>query len=188
LQYRAGGIYVHVPNLGTMPVASMGSRFLARLVDGVIIGIPLGIVYAIVSGIMIKNATDQMNRDIANGSTPTQPGLGALSMFLILGLGMTVLTAAYEISFIATTGRTLGKQIVGVKVVSQHTGQAPGVGAAFARWGVMFGPMIVPCLGPLVTLLVELSPLFDQQARRGWHDSAAKTLVISTQKTNFSAR
>jgi uncharacterized RDD family membrane protein YckC len=184
LQYRAGGIYAEIPSLGLVPVGSMGNRFLARLVDGLVVGLPLAIIYGIISSISTASAVKKAQEAVQNGADPNVVSSsvfsGLIGTFALLGLLSLVLTAGYEISMIALRGATLGKQVAGLRVVSEATGQAPGWGSAFGRWGTMFGPMIVPCLGPLITLLVEISPFFDEQRRQGWHDRAAHTVVIST--------
>ncbi|WP_137814486.1 RDD family protein [Gandjariella thermophila] len=180
LQYRAGGIYTEIPNLGTVPIASMGNRFLARLLDGLIVGVVAWLVSQLVGGLFavgIAAKADQIQR---TGAPPTEllPQIfGAIFMSIIAAL---VVTAAYEVTMIALTGATVGKLAAGVKVVSESTGQVPGWGSAFARWGTMSGPSIVPCLGWIVTFIVEISPFFDEQRRQGWHDRAAHTVVIST--------
>jgi uncharacterized RDD family membrane protein YckC len=186
LHYQAGGIYTQVPGLGTVPLASMGNRFVARLIDGFVVGIPLAIAYFIVIGIQASSLRDQLQQDAANGGDGGSVGVGGfLVTVLIMALVGLVLTAGYEIVMIGLRGATLGKLIVHIRVVNANTGQVPGMGAAFARWGVMFGPNILNfllCIGALLELLVVLSPLFDDQRRQGWHDKAAKTLVVSTNR------
>jgi uncharacterized RDD family membrane protein YckC len=180
LQYRAGGIYAEVPNLGVVPVASLGGRFLARLLDGVILGVVVWIVSNVVSAIFAVGLAQEAARVERTGAPPTGLISGFVGMLIVLTLSAAVVSAAYEVTMTALRGATVGKMAAGVKVVDERTGQVPGWGGAFARWGTMFGPGIVPCLGWIVTFLVELSPLFDEQRRQGWHDRAAKTLVVST--------
>ena len=185
LQYQAGGIYTQIPGLGTVPIASLGNRFVARLIDGVIIGIPLGIAYAIIGSIAAHSLASQVQSDIENGGNGSSAGLGFLGIMAIVALVGLVLTAGYEIAMIGLRGATLGKQFLNIKVVNEQTGQAPGIGAAAGRWAIMFGPNILAflfCIGALVQLLVILSPLFDDQRRQGWHDKVAKTVVISSNR------
>jgi uncharacterized RDD family membrane protein YckC len=190
LQYQAGGIYAQVPGLGTVPLASMGSRFLARLIDGIIVSIPFGIIF----GIIITTYATSAARDIQNnyhydpttGTYVGDPnaaagaGLGFFTISLLTPVIYLVIQCLYEGIMLGTKGATLGKMAMGVRVIREDNGQLPGMGKGFGRVGTMFGPWIVPCLGYIWVLLCYLSPLFDNQRRQGWHDKVVKTLVISS--------
>jgi uncharacterized RDD family membrane protein YckC len=179
-----GGLdYIQLPNLGAVRLASMGQRFLARLIDSIIVGIPFGIIYFIISAALVSSAASSIQVDPETGQVVGGGGFfaGSFGLLLLTPLVFVILQILYEVSMIATRGATLGKQIAGVKVIRELDGQVPGWGGAFTRWGVMIAPAIVPCLGYLWVLLCELSPFFDSQGRRqGWHDKAAKTIVIAT--------
>ncbi len=189
LQYQAGGIYAQVPGLGTVPLASMGSRFVARLIDGFVVGIPFGIIL----GLIIAGAASSAARDIQNNyhydpSTGTYvgdpnavsgAGLGFFTIIFLSPVILVLIQCIYEAVMLGLKGATLGKMAMGVRVVREDNGQIPGMGKGFGRVGTMFGPWIVPCLGYIWVLLCYLSPLFDNQRRQGWHDKVVKTLVIS---------
>lgn len=146
--------------------ADMGKRFLARLIDGVILSVPLLILYFILFAVASSDADD--------GSTGALTGGALIIFYLIAVLG----PLAYEVGLIATRGATIGKQIMGVKVVREADGQVPGGGPAFLRWLIPFVGSFVCGIG---TLIVYLSPFFDNSGKRqGWHDKVAKTVVIST--------
>jgi uncharacterized RDD family membrane protein YckC len=155
---------VTIPGAGTFRLASMGKRFLARLLDGLIIGVPLGVIGAIL---------------LANIGTNS----GLVTILVFTG-GIIVLTVIYEVGMISSKGATVGKLAVGVRVVTAQTAAVPGRGIgggpAFARWAVLNLPGIVPGVGGLWVLICVLSPLFDNVGRRGFHDKAAKTWVLST--------
>jgi len=176
--------YIQLPGLGAVRLASMGQRFLARVVDALIVGIPFVILYMIIGAAFASSAANSIQIDPETGQV-VGGGAGflggSLTIFLLAPLIFIVLQILYEVSMIATRGATLGKQVAGVKVIREYDGQVPGWGGAFTRWGVMVAPAIVPCLGGLWVLLCELSPFFDNQGRRqGWHDKAAKTIVTAT--------
>ncbi|MGL5858443.1 MAG: RDD family protein [Angustibacter sp.] len=149
----------------------MGKRFVARLLDGLILGIPLSIVYfGLTAG-----AISQVEGDRVTGETTSGGGfLAALLAFY----GLTfVATIAYEVVLIALRGATLGKQIMKIKVVQEANGSLPGWSPSVIRW-------IIPTAGSFVCgigqLVVFLSPLFDNSGRQqGWHDKAAKTHVVN---------
>jgi uncharacterized RDD family membrane protein YckC len=176
--------YIQLPGVGAVRLASMGQRFLARVIDWLIVGIPAGIIYFVVIAAWFSSAAASYTIDESTGQItggPATSGLGFLGTAFALPLTLLVLEILYEVVMIATRGATLGKQIAGVKVIREFDGQLPGWGPAFTRWGVMVAPGIFPCLGALWVLLCELSPFFDNQGRRqGWHDKAAKTMVVAT--------
>ncbi len=144
---------------GFAPTASMGRRLVARIIDAIIIGIPLGIV--------------------ANMLFPS-PEAGATMMETLQSsagrntLG-TLVAAAYEIILIALRGATLGKSIMKIKVTNT-SGGIPGWGPAALRYLIIFAGSLVCGIGALVVLL---SPFFDSSGRRqGWHDKVAKVYVV----------
>ncbi len=95
---------------------------------------------------------------------------------LAVGLLMTVLMFGYEAGMVATRGGTLGKQLLGIKVVREADGQLPGWGPGVLRWLIQWVGSLVCGIGLLV---VWLSPFFDGTKRfQGWHDKVAKTFVV----------
>ncbi|MGW6198152.1 RDD family protein [Kribbella sp. NPDC055110] len=161
---------VQIPGLGTVKVATLGSRALARIIDSVILGIVVFILATLIVGGASKGLAD---------SSPEESGaalggfIGALfTVWWLTGL----LTIGYELLMTAFKGQTVGKMIMGIKVVKSADGQVPGIGPAFMRWLL---PLIGAALCGIGALLVYLSPLFDSSGRlQGWHDKAANTLVI----------
>ncbi|WP_027931578.1 RDD family protein [Amycolatopsis thermoflava] len=153
----------HTPPL---VLATMGSRFLARVVDGLIIGVPLTILVLI------------LQLAVLAGDPSTW-------WIFLLFLPLTSLSVlVYEGVMLATRGATVGKNVAGIRIVTEQSAGQPGAGIgggpAFTRLATMVLPGLIPCIGGLVELLVVLSPFFDEQARQGWHDKAAKTYAIST--------
>lgn len=146
--------------------ASMGKRLGARLLDIVIIGIPMTVLYVVLIVPAFMAA--------ANGDAPGAYPTGGMIMFYLI---LLIASIGYEAGMIATRGATLGKQLLGIKVVDEATGNIPGWGPAILRW-------LIPTLGGFVcgigTWVVYLSPFFDATRRnQGWHDKVAKTLVIN---------
>nr|WP_246361130.1 RDD family protein [Haloechinothrix aidingensis] len=168
----APGEYTHLATGVPVKLASLGNRFLARLLDGLIIGVPMTIVMMIIVFAMAPSADE-----IARGETS---GFGFAGFMLLMPVLMAIAYVIYETLMIGPRGQTLGKQVVGVKVVLATTGQVPGAGKAAGRSGVMFGPYAIPFIGGMYLLLCYLSPLFDSARRQGWHDKAAQTIAIAT--------
>ena len=106
-------------------------------------------------------------------------GDGRTFIGVVFGLALTVLviTLLYEVTMIALRGQTVGKMMVGIRVVRADDGDIPDWGKSIGRWLVLVLPGLIPVGGLLLTLLVYLSPTFDDR-RQGWHDKAAATVVV----------
>ncbi|MDJ0464040.1 RDD family protein [Streptomyces sp. H27-C3] len=172
LQANSG--YITIPVLGTVQVATMGRRFGARCLDGLVIGVIYGIFSAIgLAGAMgaAKSAEDCTTQSCVDEASA---GIIATMFGMILVFGL--ITLLYEWLMIAFVGATLGKMVLGLKVVKENTGQVPGIGGGFIRWIL---PMVGALLCGIGQILVYLSPFFDNSGKlQGWHDRAAGTLVI----------
>jgi uncharacterized RDD family membrane protein YckC len=134
------------------PLAGWGHRFAAALLDGLIIGVPL---------VILVIATD--------------PALGIL-------IGVTATLTYYPLLMMRdgqANGQTLGKQILGIRVV-QESGDPFTYGSAVLRefaikyllFGVVGGFFLA-----IPTLLNYLWPLWDDQ-NRALHDMLASTRVV----------
>ncbi|MCD0481891.1 RDD family protein [Streptacidiphilus sp. ASG 303] len=164
---------------GTPQIASMGARFGARLIDGVLVGVVYSIVmFAGVAGAvgLGSKAETQYNPTTGQYELSQSASMGLIGTMMVTFLVFAVLSLCYEWLMVAFAGGTLGKKMVGLRVVNETTGQNPGLGASFVRY-------IIPIVGWAVCylpgLLVWLSPFFDNSGRQqGWHDKAAHTLVI----------
>ncbi|MET8469916.1 RDD family protein [Streptomyces sp. NPDC006422] len=167
----------YFPQAGAGAPASMGRRFGARAIDGVL----LGVVYSIISfaGVLGSVASFQDCDPYASDyescvNDASSSVFGAV--LAIMGVLMA-LVLVYEVVMIATIGATLGKLAVGIRVVNSETGAKPGFGAALVRY-------LIPMVGAFVcyvgAILVYLSPFWDKSGRlQGWHDKAAKTAVVT---------
>ncbi|MFE2106470.1 RDD family protein [Kitasatospora sp. NPDC059463] len=182
---QANNGYINIAHLGTVKIASMGQRFLARLIDGLAVGAVIALVMALgLAGTLgiVKDTDDcsqysygslsysdciQQQNDAAAGVFATMMiMMGVLSLFNLL----------YEWLMVSFAGATLGKMAMGLRVVKESNGQTPGLGGGFIRF-------IIPIVGVFLcyigALLVYLSPFFDNSGKlQGWHDRAAGTLVI----------
>jgi uncharacterized RDD family membrane protein YckC len=165
--------YVEIPGVGPVQVASIGQRFLARLIDGVL----LGLVYLLVEVIGVADmvSTEHPVTDQYGNTTlaPSAAGLGVY--FLMLGI-LGLAGFLYEWLLIGLRGATLGKMALSIKVVNENTGEVLGLGGAAMRYLIFFVGGLACGIG---TLVVYLSVLFDNSGRQqGWQDKAAHDLVI----------
>lgn len=148
--------------------ASWGSRVGAYLLDGLI---TLGIVLIpLVVGIIIafKDAT----YDDVTETTSGVSGLGVLIMVLsgLLGVVFDLWNRGIRVG---TTGQSLGKKIVGIKVIKADTGALLGGGGGFLRWLVETVFSGISCLG----LIDLLWPLWDDR-KQTLHDKVITSVAI----------
>ncbi|WP_030158655.1 RDD family protein [Streptomyces sp. NRRL S-244] len=149
--------------------AGLVRRAVARTLDTLV----LGAVAAGVARPLVPAATAHLEAkvDAAMGSGRTTTVWlfdTTIAGYLGLVLGAVLLFGVfYEVLPTARWGRTPGKKLLGIRVLSAATLRPPTFGAALRRWlvyAVLGLPGSLWCLG-------------DRPRRRGWHDRAAKTYV-----------
>ncbi|MER5869042.1 RDD family protein [Streptomyces sp. NPDC002044] len=181
---QANNGLISVAGLGTVQVATMGSRFGARVIDGLVIGVLYFVLGAIGVGSLVgageTSIQDCNNLDAAAFETcmnnNTEAAGGILAAFMGAMFLLFIATLLYEWLMIAFLGATVGKLALSLRVVKENTGQAPGLGGGFIRWII---PMVGAFLCGIGQLLVYLSPFFDNSGKlQGWHDRAAGTIVV----------
>lgn len=132
--------------------ASVGSRLLANLIDAVIITVPSTVVVVLV--LVLSSISDSA-------------GLVASLLYLLLLAAVLAYAVLYN-----GRGGTIGKRLMGVRVVDVDTGAWIGPARAFVRWLVL-GVEALPCY------LGYLSPFLDRTGQlRGWHDLAARDRCV----------
>lgn len=143
----------------TATPAGLGVRLAARVLDAVVVGLPLSAVLA-----------------LAGLPAPTL-ALGGIEAWTH-GAVTSLVWLLYYASCESVFGTTLGKRIIGLRVVAEH-GEVPGPIAATVRnlW-LLAG--LIPWVGGLV-LLVAVIVIATSIARHphhlGRHDEAAGTSV-----------
>ena len=143
-------------------LASTLQRFGARVLDACVVFVGVVVLAFIVLGAVFS----------------ADASLGDIGVNLVLGvLGTLFLGIGYEVSLIALKGQTLGKMAAGIKVVRADNGEIVGWSKSIARWIVPAVLSLVPTIGPILSLIVYISFLWDS-TRQGWHDKLAGTLVI----------
>lgn len=101
--------------------------------------------------------------------------LVALCFYLVLlPAGFFFLSMTYFTIFHAWSGQTIGKMVLGIRVVTDNDMPA-GLGAAFLRWcGYLMS------LAPFATGFLWVAVDRD---RRAWHDRLARTRVIMVENS-----
>jgi uncharacterized RDD family membrane protein YckC len=84
----------------------------------------------------------------------------------------TIVVAVYHIGFWAKKQATIGKMLIGAKIIDAKTRAAPTVWQCVGRFFAQILSSIPFCLGFLWIA-------FDAK-KRGWHDILAGTLVVSS--------
>ncbi|MFG2618252.1 RDD family protein [Streptomyces sp. NPDC048507] len=149
--------------------AGLVRRVLARVLDSLV----SGAVATAVALPLVPRATAHVEAKVdlarAGGRSTTVWLLDATTAgYLGVVLAAVLLFGVfYEALPTARWGRTPGKKLLGVRVLSASTLRPPSFGAALRRW------LVYALLG----LPGSLWCLLDRPRRRGWHDRAAGTYV-----------
>lgn len=164
-------------------LASWGRRLGAYALD-LIPFIVLSLVIVGASGYF-----DAVSRAVASGDEQLTEAMEILAPGSQTAVTLTVVTLfaqlLYNVGLHATTGQTIGKRLVGIRLVrADEPTRSPGLPAASLRWLIQLGaPQAlqgVPVVGFLVGLFGladHLWPLWDQR-NQALHDKAARTLVV----------
>lgn len=148
-------------------LASPGKRFVARIIDIILLGLAMLIIGALGIG-----------GTAALGSSGTDAGVGAaVGAFFMTMLTVFLLTIVYEVTLTALKGQTVGKMAMGIHVARADNGGLPGWGKSIIRWALPTLMCFIPFIGWVGGLLTYVSLTWDN-GRQGWHDKAAATVVI----------
>jgi uncharacterized RDD family membrane protein YckC len=152
--------------------ADLGTRFLARLIDHILLGI---VNFVIIVPLIIAAAF-----------TGVGNGLNPFGGFSAGSLVAAIVTAAITIGYFAlmesNSGQTVGKMLIGLKTVGPD-GNKPTMEQALKR-NSWYALGIVPFLGGLAQLAATIYiavTINNSATRTGWHDTfAGGTKVIKT--------
>lgn len=133
------------PAYAISPYSHWGKRVGAYLVDaivGAIVAIPLYVGYGIViSQADVYTDPDGVSRRHGDVSTP---GLVLIALGALLSLVFTVWNYAYRQG---RTGYTVGKSALGIRLISERTGQPLGIGLTIVRFFAHFVDTLICYLG-----------------------------------------
>lgn len=145
--------------------AGLGKRFLARLLDGIVITIPLLILGAIVG----------LGASASIGNT----GAGAGS--IVLGIIAALVQLAYFTYLESSRGQTLGKMALSLRTQTESGGLPSLEQAAKRNAWILLG--IVPLIGGLAVFAAVIAiavTIGSDALNRGWHDKFGDTIVVDT--------
>lgn len=137
-------------------LASLLSRFLAALIDGLLIAIPVSILtfplwwIAIVPQLVIS----------------------------IIGFALAfAIFAAINFKLLAKSGQTIGKRVMNLKIVKGDGELMDAQQLLIKRYGVFWLLGAIPYIGPILALINVL--LVFRQSRKAGHDEVAGTQVVN---------
>ncbi|MFI6576979.1 RDD family protein [Nocardiopsis sp. NPDC050513] len=154
----------HAARGGPEP-AGFGRRLAARSIDYVL-AVIAATAFFVVAVILLEVLTG------GSGDNDAQAEVWALMLFF----GWGVLLFFYDWLYLVAWGRTLGKAVVGIRVVDAADGGRLSQGQAMGRAALFGLPQSLPVLGHLFSLGESMASLGEH--RRALHDRACGTVVI----------
>lgn len=151
------------PLAGMPPLANRGRRLVARIIDFIIVAVPVAVIMNVLVGWVDYTSTSSDQ----NGKQATVSGVTLLVYFLYEGLMLT------------TRGQTVGKMAMKIRVAMLANGAVPAGPPGWIRAAVYSVPEIVPCCGFVFWLINVLWCTWDKPYQQCLHDKAAKTVVVS---------
>ncbi|MEA2478034.1 MAG: hypothetical protein QOC87_2233 [Actinomycetota bacterium] len=160
-QTPAPPVYQQAPKGPSGPRAGFWKRFVAAIIDGVLLGI-------VNAGISAAFGQSLVTTTHTNGTSSVH--IQATGIAFILEIAIAVAYFGYFEG--GSTGATLGKKAMGIRVIDFSSGAPIGFGRAVLRYFARF-------LSAVVCLLGYLWMLWDKE-KQTWHDKISTTLVVPT--------
>jgi len=167
----AGGVTADGVPAGTT-IAGTGRRFAAWLIDGVAMGVLPFLTVLVglgMSGVPLNGGVVQVTQEEAAAILARVVGTYVVAALVALACWVTLVIVE------GRTGRTVGGALLGLRTVDAQTSTPVGFWRAALRWIIIGAGTIVLGIGQFVVLA---SPSFDGPRRQGWHDKAARTVVL----------
>ncbi len=136
--------------------AAWGTRFAAYLIDA-LIAVGAGLIFIIIGAILL-------------GSDASAVGLLIMLVGYAVILGVTIWNNVMKQG---TTGQSIGKGMMNIKVVGTNTGQPIGTGSGFVRW------LMHAFIDGAICYLGFLWPLWDDK-KQTWGDKVVDSVVLRT--------
>ncbi|MCC6433878.1 MAG: RDD family protein [Acidimicrobiales bacterium] len=104
----------------------------------------------------------------------------SIALYFLLWLA-SLAWGGYNAYLNGATGQSIGKKVVGLKVLGEQTGQVIGAGMGIVRWLIPAVIGFIPCIGFIFFIVDLLFPLWDAK-KQTLHDKAVKSVVIVVPK------
>lgn len=147
-------------------------RFGARIIDGLVLGVPFFVLIFLLAPILFKTPSD-----------PANPNFQAFAAFILtFFLLYFLILACYEVLMLKYRGGTLGKMACGLIVVRSN-GESLGWGVCFGRfamWNLVTSG--IPYVNSILMLISAIMAGTDNE-KRALHDRVCNTRVIYKSST-----
>lgn len=157
------GGYGFDPQYPQVMYANWGSRVVGYIIDSLIGGIPLGVGYIILLGALAAASAS------SDSSGPSGFAVFVVFVLALVSLGLNIWNVLIRQG---RTGQSLGKQAIGIRLISLQTGQPIGAGMVFVR-------ALCHIVDSLPCYIGWLWPLWDAQ-RQTFADKIMNTVVVKT--------
>ncbi|NJQ01808.1 RDD family protein [Streptomyces zingiberis] len=169
-----GAALGRAPFPGNPPLANRGRRLLARIIDALLIGVPVGL--------LAGGLATGFRYDYDVDSSGAASGGAGNAAWAASQLAIVAVYFVYEGAMLSRYGQTVGKMLLRVRVAMLAGGAVPAGGPGWARAAVYSLPQVVPCFGFFFWLLNVGFCTWDQPWRQCLHDKAAKTVVVAVDR------
>jgi uncharacterized RDD family membrane protein YckC len=159
---------VRIDQVLHLALAPWWKRFLAILIDGMVVGVAGFIVLAVI-GAASRNSNTSTSSNQA--LSPGQAVAGFLGLFLLLIIPYMLY---YGIMNGSKRGQTLGKMALNIVVRDARTGGPIGFWRGVGRYAITVVFYIVLFIPYVID---NLSPLWDTR-RQAWHDKVVHSVVV----------
>ena len=170
-------------------LAGLGARFVARFVDTLaVLGLNI-----LVNGYFVYQYykinlpfwQEISRRFYAGESTAgVEPPERSSTLLIIILILAAALWFAYEVPAHANNGQTLGKRLLGIKVMRLESDEALGFRRSIRRWNTLGLPTLLwTCfgLGFVLQFVDCLWAAFDRPMHQALHDKSAVTVVVQAE-------
>ena len=161
------------PLAGMPPLADIGKRLAARIIDVLIIAVPLFLIQ-LAFGTNRYTVERNQGEDVTEVFTRSYSGSG-----LIMTLISIVAYVGYDWWFTKKNGQTIGKKVMGLRVAMLNDGTVPQSGPSLSRAALLWLPTLICCFC-LWPIALFISILVDKPYKQGLHDKVGKTVVVQS--------
>ena len=155
------------PYTGGQTYAGFWIRLVARVLDTLIVGIPLAVVFGVLALAVGGAAAGTSNSDQNTQNATAAAFSGIFILFYLLAIAVSI---GYWVYFWGTTGSTFGMRVLRLRVVDANTGGPIGIPRALVRW-------LMTIVNSWACYIGWIWVAFDPR-KQGWHDKVANSVVL----------
>jgi len=162
----------HVDSPGELVEAGRGARFAAALIDGLA---PIVVLVGILAAVALPAYHNYLQR--AKGQPVASESSSAVILVAALA-GLAFLAfVTYSMTLVYRYGQTIGKRMMGIRVVRSDGSRVAFGRFIFLRWLPLFVVGLIPWIGYLAGLVDSL--LIFRDSHQCLHDNIADTRVVT---------